>query len=254
MVYTRLLETGRFTVCSRSPLPLLAGHTAVPLPGTHVQVTPVRMAATSSVTIAPVMVTPPMFLGVTVYTTSPPAGATPPTRTLVILKLGLAMRSSSVALLSLRPGGVGSVSTAGAVIVAVFTRLPVAVGDRSPSTVSVAVALGGRFTTEVMSCAAFMVVDTQVPPTLVQVNVTLLSLLGTGSVIAAPLMVPAGPVLVATMLYFTCWPGMTPADGGTSSLVIDRLGCNTSFVSIAALFTGVASRAASEAGILTSAL
>ena len=87
----------------------------------HVQV---RLAGKVSATVAPVALLGPALLAVIVYVTEPPDVAVVTPSFTVIAKSALAL-SVSVSVAELLPG-VGSVTPAGAVTVAVLLNVPVA--------------------------------------------------------------------------------------------------------------------------------
>src|SRR5204863_91643 len=88
---------------------------------------PVRLAGKVSTTVAPVAVLGPRLLTVTVYVIAVP-GTAPPGWLSVFVTLRSAVGVSGSVSVTVLFDGVGSVTPAGAVIVAVFDRVPVAVG------------------------------------------------------------------------------------------------------------------------------
>jgi hypothetical protein len=100
----------------------LAVHVPPPAP-THVHV-PVRLAGNVSATVAPGAFDGPAFDAVTVYVTLPPGVADVTPSVFVTARSACAL-SVSVSVAELLPG-VGSVTPAGALTVAVFDRVPVA--------------------------------------------------------------------------------------------------------------------------------
>ena len=108
-----------------------AVHVPPPAP-THVHVA-VNEAGKVSATVAPVALLGPAFEAVMVYVTAPPAV------TVVTPSVFVTERSAEAAIVSLSVAellpGVGSVTPAGAVTVAVFERVPEAAADTVPLTV-----------------------------------------------------------------------------------------------------------------------
>ncbi len=103
--------------------------------------------------------------------------------------------SVSVSVALLLPG-VGSVTPPGTVMVAVFTREPVAVADTVPVTVKVAVPPTGRSTSAEMFPVPLA--GQLAPPAVAQVHVTPVSSAGKASATVAPT-TALGPALLATI-------------------------------------------------------
>ena len=115
--------TRRLTEALMLPLPE-AGQVE-PAVAVHVHVTPVSVAGSVSVTVAPVITDGPAFDATIVYVTLWPGMVEVTPSVLVIDRSPVGVKVSvSVAVLL---AGVGSVTAAGAVMVAVFDKLPVAV-------------------------------------------------------------------------------------------------------------------------------
>jgi len=115
---------GRFTVLLMLPEPL-AVQVPPPVP-TQVQLQ-VKIAGKVSVTVAPLALLGPALLAVIVYVTDPPGVALVTPSVTVIARSALAL-SVSVSVAELLPG-VGSVTPAGAAIVAVLLKAPVALAE-----------------------------------------------------------------------------------------------------------------------------
>src|SRR3954469_4015665 len=113
--------TGRFTVSLMLPLPLAVQ--VPPLAPTHVQVA-VSDAGNVSATVAPVTALGPALLAVIVYVVVPPA-VTVATPSVLVIDRSAVLLIVSLSVAELLPG-VGSVTPAGAVTVAVFDNVPVA--------------------------------------------------------------------------------------------------------------------------------
>src|SRR5262245_6940773 len=127
--------------------------------------------------------------------------------------------SVSVSVALLLPG-VGSVTPAGAVIVAVLTRVPVTAGLTWTVKVKVTVALTGRLTVVARAPLPALGPATLPPPLLaVAVQVALVTPVGTESETLAPV-TALGPALRTTMVYVVLVPGTAATT--PSVLVMDR--------------------------------
>jgi hypothetical protein len=130
-VYVTEAPAGRLTASEMSPLP--EAMQLLPPAATQVQVTPVSVAGNVSATVAPVTADGPALLAVMVYVTPPPGVAVVTPSVFVIARSALG-ESVSVSVAELSPG-VGSVTPPGAVTVAVFESVPVAVAETVAVTV-----------------------------------------------------------------------------------------------------------------------
>ena len=144
------------------------------------------------------------------------------------------IESASVA--ELLPG-VGSVTPAGAVTVAVLISVPEAAAESVAVSVKVTLAPAGRLT------LALMLPDPDAgqvpPPAPTQVHAAPVSTAGTVSVTVPPV-TPLGPALLATIVYVTGLPGTAVAD--PSVFVIERSAVGVvASVSLAELLPGVGS-------------
>ena len=147
--------------------------------------------------------------------------------------------------------GVGSVTEAGAAMVAVLATVPVAPAEIVPVSVNVAVPPGIRLTLALMLP---LPEAGQLEPTLaVHVHVAPAMLAGTVSATVAAV-TDEGPALEATIVYVTEVPGTSPAE--PSVLVIDRSAVGTKVsVSVAVLLAAVGSvmpAATATVAVLTS--
>src|SRR5581483_6457274 len=116
-----VLPAGMVTVSLMLPLPLALKPLAPPV---AVQVTPVKAAGKVSVTVAPVTLLGPALVTTRVYVSLVPGTAVVLPSVLVICRSAWGV-SVSVSVALLFPG-LGSITPAGAVTVAVLLRLPVA--------------------------------------------------------------------------------------------------------------------------------
>ncbi len=144
--------------------------------------------------------------------------------------------SVSVSVAELFPG-FGSVTPAGAAIVAVLTSVPVAAAETVPTTVNVAVPPGGRLTLAPMFPAP--AAGHVPPPAPTHVQVAPIIAAGNVSATVAPTAV-LGPALLATIVYAIPDPGTIVAT--PSVLVIARSATGVSVsVSVAVLLAAFGS-------------
>src|SRR5437763_1003654 len=177
-----------------SPLPLAVNPDAPPLP-TAVKVSLAIAAGRISLTTTPVTLLGPLLLTTMEYVVDVPAVTLATPSLLVIARSATEPTVSvSVALLLAR---LGSVTPAGAPMVAALTMDPVALPATVASTVNVAVPLLSRFT---LAAMLPLPLAGQLEPTLAtQVHVALAIAAGNVSATVAPT-TALGPLFVATMV------------------------------------------------------
>jgi hypothetical protein len=152
-------------------------------------------AGSVSATVAPVTALGPALLATIVYVTDPPGVAVVTPSVLVIDRSALAFNVSvSVALLL---PGVGSVTPAGAVTVAVFDSEPVALGLMFAMTVYVTLPPTGRLTVALMLPEPLAVHVP--PPAPTHVHESLVIAAGNVSATVAPVAL-LGPALLAVIV------------------------------------------------------
>jgi uncharacterized membrane protein len=186
------------------PVPLAAQR--APAEARQVHVAPVSEAGNESVTVAPVTNDGPTLVTTIVYVFAVPgtADAFPSVFVTVRSPDGF---NVSVSVAELFP--VASTVPVGAVTVAVFTTLPVAVAATVAFNVYVAVPLGNKLT--VVSLMLPVPDAAQAEPAVAtQVHVALINEAGNESATVAPVTAD-GPALVATIVYVTAVPGIFEA-------------------------------------------
>ena len=124
-------------------------------------------------------------------------GTTVVTPSVFVMLKSAVMFAVSVSVALLFPG-VGSVTVAGGVTVAVFTKFPVAVDSTVPVIVKVALPPAARLTVVLMSPLP-LAAPPEPAPTYTAVQVAPVSVAGIVSVIVAPV-TKLGPVLLTTMV------------------------------------------------------
>ena len=209
MTYVADVPLGRVTVVEMAlPDPLPPPHAAPAPDGVQVQLTPVRLAGTVSVTGAAVAVDGPALATTTVYDNKVPGTASTSPSVLVIDRstCGVTLSVSVAALLP----GVGSGVPAAAVAVAVLASVAVPAGVAGfsvPLTANVATPFLASVS-EVLIEFPDPVVAVHVDPAVAeQVQVTPVSAAGTASVKPAGPPEVDGPLLATVIVYDTAVPG-----------------------------------------------
>jgi hypothetical protein len=208
----------------------------VPPPApTQVQLAPVIVAGSVSVTVAPVTALGPAFEATIVYVMGVPGTAVVCPSVFVIPRFACGVSVSvSVALLF---AGFGSVTPLGTATVAVLLSVPVADALTVPVSVYVTLPLTGRFTVSLMLPEPLAVQVPPPAPTHVQLAPVIVA--GRVSVTVAPV-TALGPAFDATIVYVTDAPGTAVVC--PSVFVIDRSACGVSVSeSVALLFVGFGS-------------
>src|SRR5438105_8735568 len=134
-VYVIVAPTGRFTVSLMLPLPLAVKPEAPPLP-TAVKVSLPTLAGRMSLTVAPVTLLGPLLLTTIVYVVEVP-GVTVATPSVLVIERSATRLTVSLSVALLLPG-IGSVTPAGAAMVAVLAIVPLALPATLALTVKVA--------------------------------------------------------------------------------------------------------------------
>ena len=181
------------TVSLRLPLPL-----AVQLPpmlAAQLQVAPVRVAGRVSVIVAPVTSDGPLLVTTTVYDVLLPGVAVVRLSVLVVVRspVGVSVSVSVAELFA----GVRSVAPVGTATVAVLASDPVALERTVAARVYVTVAPTGRLTVSLIDPVPDA--EHNPPPAARQVQVALVSALGSESLTVAAVMAE-GPRLLATIV------------------------------------------------------
>ncbi len=176
-------------------VPVTVPQFAVPLAAHVAFAVSVNPAGSASVTVTLLAFDGPPLVTVTVYVAVPP-GVYVALPSVLTTPSDTCAASVSVSVAELLPG-LGSVTPAGAVIVAVLTSVPVAAADTVPLSVNVALPPTGRLTLALMlpEPAAGQVP----PPAPTHVHAAPRIVAGTVSATVAPV-TPLGPLLLATIV------------------------------------------------------
>jgi len=205
-----------------------------PLPGqldpadaAQVQLTPVSTTGNTSATVAPVTAVGPAFDAAIVYVTGCPGTAPPDT--LVMPRSAVGVMTVLLSVAALFPAG--SFTPAGAVTLAVFVIVPAPLAVAV--TVNVAVPPLSRLTLAPMF--PLPAAGQLEPPDAAQVQVTELSCAGNTSLTVAPT-TALGPALLATIVYVSVPPWLTPVTPSVFVIARSAVGVMTVLLSVALLF------------------
>ena len=223
------------TFVATLPAPLAAAQLD-PAEAAHVHVADVTEPGRTSATGAATTALGPAFETTIAYVVVVP-GTTDATPSVFVIERSAVGTIVSVSVAVLFPG-VGSVTPAGTPTVAVFTRVPVADGDRVAASVKVAVPPARSETVDAMSPIPLTAAQLD-PAEATHVHVADVIAAGRTSVTGAAT-TALGPAFVTTIVYVVVVPGTTFTT--PSVFVIERSAVGTSVsVSVAVLFPGVGS-------------